>query len=399
MKRIILISLAFVIIGISFGAGFWLRTSYPETVSLKAEPIGSMSKSVSPDSDEDSSLVPGTVEISEANRKRMGVRLETVERKSHKQSIRLLGRVTADETRIYRINAAVEGWIRDVTEVTTGSRVGRDRVLAWFYSPEFLSAQQAYIYALSSMDRFQASGKEPTAQIALTRLNLQQYKDTLRNLGMSDIQIEQIGKTRQYTESIEIRAPAGGFVTFRNITKGLRFEKGTELFRIVDLARVWILADVYENDIGGIRPGTGVKVFLKQQQKIIPARVSGVLPQFDATTRTMKVRLEAENPEFALRPDMFVDLVFPLETSEALTIPAEAVIDSGLRKTVFIESGRDFLQPREIETGRRYGNRVEIVRGLAPGERIVVSGNFLIDAESKMDLDLTGMPGERNCTK
>jgi Cu(I)/Ag(I) efflux system membrane fusion protein len=355
-----------------------------------------MGKSVSPDSDENSALIPGTVRISEANRKRMGIHLETVERKSHKQIIRLLGRVTADETRIYRINAAVEGWIRDVTEVTTGSRVGRDRVLAWFYSPEFLSAQQAYIYALSSMDRFQASRKEPTAQIALTRLNIQQYKDSLRNLGMSDIQIEQIGETRQYTESIEIRAPAGGFVTFRNITKGLRFEKGTELFRIVDLSRIWILADVYENDIGGIRPGTNVKVILKQQQKVIPARVSDILPQFDAATRTMKVRLEAENPGFVLRPDMFVDLVFPLETSEALTVPAEAVIDSGLRKTVYVESGRDFLQPREIETGRRYGNRVEIVRGLVPGERIVVSGNFLIDAESKMDLALTGMPDEPN---
>ena len=170
------------------------------------------------------------------------------------------------------------------------------------------------------------------------------------------------------------------------MSPGLRIEKGSELYRIVDLRRVWILVDLYEKDIGRIRPGGTARVLLRQQQKVYQAKVSEVLPQFDAASRTLKLRLEADNPGYCLRPDMFVDVEFPVTFPSMLNIPAEAVLYSGLRKTVFVDRGNGLFEPREVETGRQFGGRVEIVKGLREGERIVSSGNFLIDSESRTDL-------------
>jgi RND family efflux transporter MFP subunit len=210
---------------------------------------------------------------------------------------------------------------------------------------------------------------------------------------MSDIQIDEIAETRAYTENIQIRSPATGFVTFRNVSKGLRFDKGTELYRIVDLGRVWILADLFENEAPYFQPGRTVKVTLPQQKKTFMAKVSTVLPLFDPATRTLKVRLETDNTGYTLRPDMFVDVELPVTFAPAVTVPAGAILDAGLRKTVFVDRGNGIFEPRLVETGWRFGNRVEITRGLEPGERIVVSGNFLIDSESKMELAAAGMYG------
>ena len=210
---------------------------------------------------------------------------------------------------------------------------------------------------------------------------------------MSDLQIEDIGRTRQYTENIQIRSPATGFVTFRNVSKGLRFDKGTELYRIADLSRVWILADVFENEASFFKPGMRVKVELPSQNKTLYARMSHVLPQFDPATRTLKIRLEAENPGYLLRPDMFVDVELPVTFPPAIVVPAAAVLDLGMRKTVFVAREEGLFEPRQVETGWRFGNRVEIVKGLDPGERIVVSGNFLIDSESRMELAASGRYG------
>jgi multidrug efflux pump subunit AcrA (membrane-fusion protein)/YHS domain-containing protein len=159
------------------------------------------------------------------------------------------------------------------------------------------------------------------------------------------------------------------------------------------LSRVWILADIFENESEYLRPGRNVKISLPNQGKTFHAKVSDVLPQFDPATRTLKVRLEADNPGYALRPDMFVDIDLPISLPPVISVPADAVLDSGLRKTVFVERETGFFEPREVETGRRIGNRIEIVKGLTPGERIVLSGNFLIDSESRLELAAAGMVG------
>ncbi len=356
---------------------------------MKMEPVYADQVGEGPDTPH----APGTVQVSPRKQQLIGVRLARVEKAPHTHTLRALGRVAVDERLIYRVNSAVEGWIREVGSNSTGSVVKKDETLAILYSPEFLAPIQAYLYMLSSLDRFQASGQETPAQIQVTKLNLQQYVESLRNLGMSDLQIKELERTRQYTENIRLIAPATSFVLARNVSAGQRFDRGVELYRLADLSRVWILADLFENESLYYRPGETVRVVYPYQKRVLEARVSDVLPQFDAATRTLKVRLEVNNQDFALRPDMFVDVEFAARLAPALTVPADAVLDSGLRKTVFVHQGKGFFEPRPVETGWRLGDRVEIVQGLEPGEEIVVSGNFLLDSESRMKLAAQGLLG------
>jgi RND family efflux transporter MFP subunit len=280
------------------------------------------------------------------------------------------------------LNAAVDGWIRETLGNSTGSLVKKGEPLAAFYSPEFLGAEQAYLYSLGALDRFQDSAKETPEQIKVTYANIQQCVDSLRNLGMADIQIEEIKRTRQLTQQIKIFAPEASFILARNISAGQRFEKGYELYRLADLSHVWLMADLFENEARLIKPGQSATV--SYQERTWRARMGDVLPQFDPATRTLKVRFELDNPGYALRPDMFVDVEFEVNLPPAVTAPIDAVLDSGLKKTVFVDRGNGYFEPRAVETGWRMGDRIQITRGLEPGERIVVSGNFLLDSETRM---------------
>ncbi len=336
-----------------------------------------------------SSLPAGAVHISPEHQQLIGVRTSEVEMRPAAHTIRSAGRIATDETRIFRVNATVDGWIREISPPTTGSLVAKDEQLAAFYSPEFLAAQQAYLYALGAMDRFQASGKETPQQIALTKANIQQAKDSLHTLGMGESQVAELAHTRQLTQSIRITAPAASFVLARNVTAGQRFQRGEELYRLADLSRIWVLADLFERDSQHVRPGQMVKVLY--QGRTFHAQVSEVPPQFDSDSRTLRARLEMDNPANVLRPGMFVDVEFPVSLPPAVNIPADALIDSGLRKTVFVDRGNGYFEPRLIETGWRFGDRVQVTRGLQPGERIVVAGNFLLDSESRMKTAAAGI--------
>ena len=326
----------------------------------------------------------GAVRLSAEKQQALGVRLGTVERAPGSETLRTTGRVAARENATYRLLAAADGWIREVRSATTGSLVRKDEVLASFYAPEFLGAEQAYIYALDAFDRFVSTGKETPEQIALTKANIQQAVDALRNLGMAEPQVAEIGRDRNLVQDIHVVAPAIGFVLERDVSVGQRFERGTQLYRIADLSRVWILADVLENEAPFVKPGLVARVSTARGTRSFTARVSDVLPRFDADSRTLKVRLETDNPGYALWPDMFVDVVFTVGLPEAVSVPAEAVLDSGLRRTVYVVGGDGGFEPRQVRTGRRLGDRVEILEGLTEGERIVTSGHFLLDSESRM---------------
>jgi len=339
-------------------------------------------------------LPPGTIEITPDKQQLIGVKVATVEKAPWSHTLRVQGRIAPDETRIYRINAAIDGWIKGSPPATTGSLVAKNELLGTFYSPEFLSAMQAYIYGLGALDRFEPTGKETKEQITRSYATIENYRNTLRNLGMSEYQLEKIKQTRAVADFIDIRSPAAGLVLLRNVSPGQRFEKGTELFRIADISRIWILADLFENEASAFRPGMRVQVELPYQKKRFQARVSDVLPQFDPASRTLKVRLLADNPGAVMRPDMFVNVELPVSGGAAVTVPLEALLDSGLKKTVFVVRGNGFFEPREVETGHTLGERVEIVRGLRAGERIVVSGNFLIDSECRMKQAAAGITGK-----
>jgi Cu(I)/Ag(I) efflux system membrane fusion protein len=386
VRRLLYSFLLVLLLAGAFLSGSWFskRKAVQITPEMNSLPSGTTEESEEPSDEDLSSMPPGTVNISPEKQQLIGVKLATVVKAPWSQTIRLLGRVVPDETRIYRINAATDGWITKILPVTTGSLVKKDELLATFYAPEFYSAMRAYLYGLSSLDRFKQSGTEPKEQIEVTDANIENYRNALRNLGMTEYQMNEIKDTRQGGERVEIRAPAAGFILVRNLSLGERFQRGTELYRIADLSKVWIAADIYENEARYFKPGVQATVTIPYQKKSYRATVSNVLPIFDPASRTLKVRLETGNPGFILRPDMFVDVELPVKLPPALTVPADAVRDSGLKKIVFVDRGNGFFEPRKVETGLSFGGRVEIVKGLKSGEQIAVSGTFLIDSESRL---------------
>jgi RND family efflux transporter MFP subunit len=332
-------------------------------------------------------LPPGSIRIDPARQQLFGVRLGPVEEASGSYKLRLLGRVAPDEGKIYKLNAGIEGYIQDVSSATTGSFVSKDQVLATFSAPNASMTLQTFVLNLGAEDRFKKSAADGTVEgqsMASVNANLQLRVQQLQNLGMSTLQMDEIRKTRQIPDTIKIVSPVDGFVLSRSVSPGQKFERDTEWYRVADLRRVWVVADVFENEAQYLKPGVQVRVSLPDQNKTLPGRVSNVLPQFDSATRTLKARIEVENRGYALRPDMFVNVELPVAFSRVLAVPADAVLDSGLKKTVFIERGEGLFSPRAVEIGRRFGDRVEIVKGLQAGEKIVVSGNFLVSSESRL---------------
>jgi len=327
---------------------------------------------------------PAVVQVRPGVEQLIGVKVETVQLAPWSQTIRMPGTVLADENRVYRITAATDGWVKKVLPPTTDSLVRKDEVLATFYAPEFFSGLKAYLYALRSMKRTVDSGDDAAPQMETNNSNIENYKVSLRNLGMTEPQLDAIGRTMQGTDNVEIRSPASGIILNRNISYGQRFAKGVDLYRIADLSRVWIAVDIYDDAALLTKPGMRMEVTSPYLGKPTYATLADVPPRFDPATRTLKLRLAADNPGFLLRPDMFVDVLFKVSRPAALTVPADALLDSGLHKSVFVELSPGRYQARSVETGRATGERVEIVKGLAAGERVVVSGNFLLDSESRM---------------
>ena len=333
----------------------------------------------------------GGVRISPEKQQLIGVRLGEVEKASSSSVFRTAGRIVPDEARVYRLTAKIDGWVRKIYPDSTGSLVKKGQPLLSIYSKELQVAQQAYVFSLNQLERFR-NGDEPDG---LDRLK-QAASDALvnlQNVGMSQQQIEEVARTKKIRQEVDLVAPATGFITARNVYGEQRFDRGMDFYRIVDLSRVWVLADVSEPVVHYIGPGTVARVSSPQIPAVpFEARVGNVLPQFDAASRTLQVRLEAENRGFALKPDMYVDLEFAVRTPAGNVVPREAVIDSGMKKTVFVAKGSGYFEARLVRTGWRMGDRVEIIEGLEAGERIVVSGNFLIDSESRMQADTGRRP-------
>ena len=385
-----------IIILLLLAGSFFIGSWYSRREAVTNNPSGTEPKLVNAEEESTGQVSPGTVKITPSKQQVMGIRIGTAEKKPVTHKLRILGRVAADETRIYRINAAVNGWITEAFPNATGNFVKKDETLATFSSQEFLSVGQSLFLALSSQERAQITGGETQPQKdQITRFSVavRQSRNALRNLGMGDLQIDEMIRTHQLMETVNITSPGDGFILIRNVSKDQRFDRGTELYRIADLSRVWNLTDTFENEAQYLQPGKIVTVSISNLKKTFSAKVSNALPQFDANTRTLKVRLEADNPGYILKPDMFVDVELPVSFPPAVTVPADAVLDSGLKKTVFVDQGNGLFEPREVETGWRLGGRVEITKGLEPGERIVMSGTFLIDSESRLEMAAAGMYG------
>ena len=320
--------------------------------------------------------------------------MATTEKLPYTYTLRTVGKVVADETRTYRLNAFSEGFVTKVYDVSTGSLVRKDEPLAAVYSKDLFTALQTYYYAVYALDNLQQGQQLPASQRNLLEAQKRSAEYALMNLGLSTLQIKDLIRSKEITQEIILSAPATSFVLARKVTPGQKFVTGEELFQLADLSRVWIVADLFENEAQYVRPGEKVRVTFPHQGDTRQATVSEVLPEFDPATLTVKVRLEMDNPGFILRPGMFVDVEFPIKKPPTVNVPVDAIMDSGLKQIVFVERGNGYFEPRRVKIGWRLGDRVEIVEGLKPGDRIVVSGNFLIDSESRMRLAAAGMFGE-----
>ena len=338
------------------------------------------------------SLSPGAVKISPARQQLIGVKVAAVEKKTATYLLRLYGKVVPDETRVFRVNASTDCWIRELSSVTTGSIVNKDKVLAEALAPAYYNAQLSYVLSLDNIDRIrkQLGGEVRHQQGDLADNQIRMAVQSMQNLGVTDAQIEELARTRKARPYLQVRSPVRGVVLRRNITLNQWFKAGDEFYSIVDIGRVWVYADVYENEARYLRPGMTVKVTHAHMGKTFSAKVSEVLPLFDPVSKTLKVRLNVDNPRYDLRPDMFVDVEIPITMPPSLNVPADAVIDSGTRTIVYVDNGNGVFEPRRVETGWRLGRQVEITAGLMAGEKVVVSGNFLIDSESRMKTAAAG---------
>jgi membrane fusion protein, copper/silver efflux system len=325
------------------------------------------------------------VQVNPERQQAIGIRVGVVSRSAGTRLLRTTGRVVADENRTYPIVAAVSGWIRDVESVTVGDTVKKDQVLASFFAPDtqFEMAQQSYYTSFEML--YRVGGTQPQSHESGRALELiERVADGLRNLGVSNSQMREMAKRREVVHDIRVESPVDGVVLRRSVMRGLRFDRGFEFYRIADLSRVWILADVYRHDLPSIRRGASARIITAEGSHALRATVSPSEPIFDEATLTQKVRLETANPRGALKPGMFVDVEFFVHLPATLVVPADAIVDSGLRKTVFVECGNGHFEPRLVETGSRIGDDVEVTKGLTAGERIVISGTFFVDSESRM---------------
>src|SRR5213082_1940956 len=347
-----------------------------------AEPGTSLTASEAP-------LPDGAVGIDLDKQQLFGIRVATVQKSSGSEKIRVLGRVVPEDTRVYRITAGSDGFIRETFNDSIGELVKKDQKLASSYVGETLGIASGFLAAAAGVPG--AVGKDgsrtmpyPGAVNKQGVSSLQGYADRLRNLGVSDMQIRQMAESHQLPETVDIVAPADGFILARNITPGQHFDRSMEFYRIADLSRVWVLADVFGSEVQDFRPDTIARVTLPDQGKTFSARVSRVLPEVDPATRTLKLRLEVDNSSLALRPDMFVNVELAVRVVPGLTVPLDAVIDSGREQRVFVERGSGIFEPRQVQAGRPLGDRIEILRGLTEGERVVAAGTFLVDSESRL---------------
>jgi Cu(I)/Ag(I) efflux system membrane fusion protein len=308
---------------------------------------------------------------------------ETLQAAAFTKEVLTVGRVAPDEALTYTVSAGVDGWVRTVFSDRTGSRVSRGQALATFYSKDISAPQQAYVYALESYERLQKQASPPAESLALATQQLTTARDNLLFAGMGEAQMEDLARTRREAYALNLTAPADGLILERRVAVGERFMRGELLYRIAGLASVWVLADIHSGEaalVGTIR---------KAQIRVeglppLDGRISPVPPQFDERGRTGKLRLEVNNARGFLVPGMIVDVVLHFAPRSAITVPVDAVIDSGTRQHVFVALNAGRYELREVETGVQERDRVEILSGLEVGEHVVTAGAFLLDSESRL---------------
>jgi membrane fusion protein, copper/silver efflux system len=319
----------------------------------------------------------GAVKLSPGKIQRTGAKSEPVLRQPVRSVIRAPGVVKEDERRVSVVALRFEGFVESVANVTTGDHVHKGQPLMNVYSPALSSAAAEYLSAINA----NATGRE-----------LKGARRRLENLATPEPAIKELERTREISLSVPWLAPQDGEILERNAVNGMRAGPGDVLFRIADHQLVWVLIDVAERDLPQIAAGTKVTIRPRGLDgRTFTGEVSLIYPHLMAQTRTARIRVELPNPDELLRPEMYVDAEIETGTpAPVLAVPESAVLDSGARQAVLIDKGDGRFEPREVKLGRRGGGYVEITDGVAEGDAVVTSANFLIDAESNLKAALKG---------
>ncbi len=310
----------------------------------------------------------------------MGVRTAKVERGTLWKYIRTVGRVDYDETRLAHLHPRAQGWVEKLEVRAVGDAVRKGQVLGRFYAPDILSAQVDFLIALR-----QYGGRDPA--------RVDKARNLLRLLDVPEDVIQQIEKSNETRNTVPLLAPMSGVLTALGARDGMYVSPGTELATVADLSRVWVLVDVFENQLDWLKPGLSAEISVPARPgKVWEGTVDYLYPELDPRTRSLKVRLSFPNPEEALRPNMFAEVViYGGPRRDALNVPRDALIVTGERNTVVKALGGGRFQPVGVVTGMERGGKVEILSGLNEGDEIVVSGQFLIDSESSLQASFRRM--------
>lgn len=322
-------------------------------------------------SDPNRNRVP--VDVTQDTVQALGIRLETVGRQSLTQDVRAVATVVPDESRISHAHTRVSGWVEQLDVNTTGEIVHAGQPLLRIFSQELLASQTEYLAA-----------RRTTSASGISSVVVAGGRTRLGVLGMSPAEIDAIEQTGEPARLVTVYAPRSGVVVNRGVTVGTSVDPSTTLLTIADLARVWVLAEVPEASITSVRPGSMARLdFPASGRAPFTARVDFIYPTLTERTRTLRVRLSAANAGGALKPGLYGTADFVTTGQDVLTVPRDAVVDTGLQQHVFVATG-DRFEPRPVTIGVRLADRVEIRSGLQDGERIVAAGVFLLDSESRL---------------
>ncbi len=322
----------------------------------------------------------GVVRVDENRRAQLGIRTAKVVRAPMTLAIRAQGRLVVDETLLHDVTLKIGGYVSALAVNATGQRVGKGDTLFTLYSPELYAAQQEYLIARTNRDAMHLAG-DATRSDALVRAS----ETKLRLWGLDEDQLRAMVAKGEPIERLPFRSPASGVVMEKSVVDGDAVTAGQRLFRIADLDRIWVEADVYEADLGRIVKGQPATVTLTYLPgRTFEGKVAFVYPYLDPISRTGRVRIVLRNKGIELKPDMFATVTFDLPLGDRIQIPSSAVIYTGPRRLVFVDLGDGRLKPQEIAIGARSGDLVEVLSGVHEGDSIVTSGNFLVAAESRV---------------
>jgi multidrug efflux pump subunit AcrA (membrane-fusion protein) len=344
----------------------FLRAGWPFQAGLDSSPPHAVT------ADPSSGQARAMLDATDGMYARLGVQVEPVRREALIRDVRAIATVAPDETRISHVHTRVAGWIEHLDVNSTGQMVRAGQPLARIFSQELLSSQTEYLAAR----RMAASG--------IASAVVEGGRARLGVLGMSEREIAEIERSGVPRRLVTVAAPRSGVVVRRSVSAGTAVDPSTELVTIADLSRVWVFAELPEGSIRDVRQGsTALLEFPGASIVSRTARVEFVYPMLSEDTRTLRVRFSVPNADGGLRPGLFGSATFQVATGEILTVPRDAVVDTGVQQHVFVAAD-DMFDPRIVSVGARLGDRVEILSGLEEGETVVSSGVFLLDSESRL---------------